>query len=159
VVPLLTTYRTRENLEQTTRLRLTHGIEPFVLIGLQLAYQFIAVFIFFSDVDRHRFDADPDPTSILMGTRIRILPQVLHRLENSIFSYSYICASLRWFIFLMSVLGVIRYFSIFWPVYLNFMDQVPVRYSLGFGRNAYGPGSVNQIGIPQALNADPNSKK
>ena len=43
-----------------------------------------------SVVDRHRFDADPDPTRIRIGIKtipilMRILPQVSHMLENAFF--------------------------------------------------------------------------
>jgi hypothetical protein len=41
-------------------------------------------------VDRHRFDADPDPNFHVDqkdADLMRILPQVSHMLENALFSY------------------------------------------------------------------------
>jgi hypothetical protein len=54
--------------------------------------------------DRHRFDADPDPTFHLMPIQIRILFQI--------YTCCKICSSLHCLIFLVSVIGVII-FNIF----------------------------------------------
>jgi hypothetical protein len=64
----------------------------------------------FSDVDRHRCDADPDPISMLMPASgpipLRILPQVLYRcwkIRIFVKNFCHIIATLQCFIFLISV--------------------------------------------------------
>jgi hypothetical protein len=44
----------------------------------------------FSVVDRHRFDAYPDPTFHLMPIQIRIVPHVLHMMANQKFIITFI---------------------------------------------------------------------
>jgi hypothetical protein len=44
----------------------------------------------FSVVNRHRFDAYPDPTFHLMPIQIRIVPHVLHMLANQKFIITFI---------------------------------------------------------------------